>query len=96
MSRSDSPRLSGAVYRTEYGTDGEPLSTDIAEGVAAVRGEDPTCSSFVLTDHVDPDAVDALAASHGSDWRFDIDVADCHVTVHGDGTLVVRPSARSL
>ncbi|MFC4358254.1 HalOD1 output domain-containing protein [Halobium salinum] len=92
MSRSDSRGRTGVIYRAEYGTEAGDLSVDIAQGVAAVRGEDPASSSFVLAEHVDSDAIDALAGSHGTDWRFDIDVADCHVTVHGNGTLVVRPS----
>jgi hypothetical protein len=95
MSRSDPRRSSGSVYWAEYGTGdagGAAIGVEIARGVAIVRGEDPSAPGFVLADYVDPDALDALAGSRGADWRFDLDVPDCHVTVRGDGTLVVRPS----
>lgn len=94
MSRSKSRSTSGAVYRAEYGTGRDAIGVAIAEGVAAVRDEDPAASSFVLADYVDADVLDALSRSRSGDWRFDVEVADCHVTVHGDGTLVVRPSRR--
>lgn len=94
MSRSDTRSTSGSVYRTEYDPSDADIGVDIARGVAAVRGEDPGSSPFVLADYVDPDAIDALCRSQGSDWRFDIEVADCHVTLHGDGEIVVRPSSR--
>jgi hypothetical protein len=92
MSRSDPRRSSGSIYRAEYDGDGVAIDVEIARGVAAVRGAEPSAPGFVLADHVDPDALGALAESAGADWRFDLDVADCHVTVHGDGTLLVRPS----
>ncbi len=77
-------------FRTEYERGGDySLSVDVARAVATVRGENPVASSFVLADWVDTDVLDALARSPSPDWSFQFLVANCVVTVDGEGTIAI-------
>ena len=84
----------GAV-RAEHDWTSRPPSTAVIETVAVARDCEPA-GLEPLYEVVDPDALDTLVRSSrdgpvadGTTVTFE--VADMSVTVHGGGTVVVRP-----
>ena len=76
------------VYRRRV--QGQSLSIAIVEAVADARGEDPTSASFVLADHVDPDALDALYDGPSEAWEFEFALEGHAVHVASEGIVSVE------
>jgi hypothetical protein len=81
----------GTVCRLGVGEAGiERPSVAVAEAVAGVRGE--ALAPGALNAAVDPDALDDLFAARATgaeraDGVVSFEVADCVVTLYGDGTV---------
>ena len=76
--------------------DEQRLSTSVVRAVATAIDTDPLSLDEQLYDAVDPDALDRLLGGGpniGSACRLSFEFAGCSVTIHGDGQIVVRPSA---
>jgi hypothetical protein len=90
MATSSERTRQGEEYRAELATtDADDLGVAIAEGVAAVTGEDPTSSAFRVHDYLDVDALERLYGAGSEDWKIEAEVAGATVTVRGDQTLTV-------
>lgn len=71
------------------------LSVTLVRALAEVTDADPT-DVDQLGAHVNPDALDALfeprsTAETRSAGRLELCIDECHVTVYGDGEIVIRP-----
>lgn len=81
-------------HRTRHDFAGERrLSTSVVEAVATALGTDPLSLDERLYDVLDPDALDRLLGGDGEaagPQTLSFELADCSVTVHGDGRIVVR------
>lgn len=85
------------AVRVEYGDNGLSPSRAVVEALAGAAGVEPVDLAdepgIVLYDHVDPDALDALVASHRrADLDVSLSVADYEVSV--DATAVVAERTR--
>ena len=92
---SDTPSGRDGAIRMEYDWTATTPSVAVIETVAVARNREPTRLE-PLYEVVDPDALDALVRSSEDSQVADgttvaFEVADRSVTVHGDGTVVVRP-----
>jgi hypothetical protein len=92
---ADTPSLKDGAIRAEYDWLSTPPSTAIIETVADACDREPM-ELDPLYDVVDPDALNELLRSSRDDPGADgttvaFEVADTSVTVHGGGTVVVRP-----
>ena len=72
---------------------GDAVSVAVVEAIADRQGVDPTEVDFHLDEHVDADALDALArhasANDDASWSLEFDVAGVSVTVRSDGRIAV-------
>ncbi|THE65408.1 hypothetical protein D8Y22_09530 [Salinadaptatus halalkaliphilus] len=90
-------RTRSRVYRAIHDPDGPAtLSTTVVHALADCLGVDPTEGRLSLYDAVDPDALDALFrhrhdGTPRSGGRLSFVVDDHHVTVTGDGEILVEP-----
>lgn len=101
MTESDRPPEHDATtatdgrIRVDYDWSSTAPSTAVVETVAVAANTQPT-ELDPLYDSVDPDAVDTLMRSDGSQPDGEITVcfsfADHHVTMYDGGTVVVEPS----
>lgn len=95
-SQSRSPPL----YRASHDPNGPAtLSTTVVHALADCLGIDVTDSRISLYDTVDPDALDTLFrprhdGSPRAGGTLSFVVEGHHVTVHGDGEIVIEPPAR--
>jgi hypothetical protein len=70
-------------------------SVAVVEALAALEGDEPYETEFVLRDFVDPDALDTLVTD-GESITVEFVVRGYHIEVHGDGTVVasqLRPES---
>lgn len=86
------------VIRAEFDWSATAPSNAVVEAVATASDREPTAIE-PLYGSVDPDALDALVRSNGTDSEDgDASVSFEHaghdVTVHNDGSVVVRPGSR--
>lgn len=85
---------SASGHRTRHDFAGERrLSTSVVEAVATALGTDPLSLDERLYDVLDPDALDRLFEGGGEETgprTLSFELANCSVTVHGDGRIVVR------
>ena len=65
------------------------LSMTIVRAIAETAGEPPSELEFALQDHIDTDALDALATSPGDDWSLQFTVEGTEVRADGDGSVIV-------
>lgn len=76
----------------------ERLSDTVVRAVAAAKDVDPLDLEPLYT-VVDPDALNNLfrptIGSSPTDLELHFTMADCEVVVHGDGEVVVSPTAES-
>lgn len=80
------------VYRTSHDEETGPLSTTVVLAVCEATGADP--SEFQLYTYVDPDSLDALfdpTTGAGQESYVEFVALDHRVTIHGSGTVEVRP-----
>jgi hypothetical protein len=78
------------LYRTESDSDGrESVSVAVVEAIATVKEIDPETWQFCLHDYLDPDALDALVASHETDLTLTFTVETHTVTIESDGTVTI-------
>lgn len=77
------------LCRRHRRTDDRRLSTAIVEAVATASDRPPTAPGFVLSDAVDPEALDALFAA-GGEWSFEFRLEQWTVTVTHEGAIDVR------
>lgn len=75
--------------------DDETVSTAVVHAVSAVDGRDP-CSIPLLSEVVDPDALDLLFAptftgKPRAGGRISFVYNDCRVTIHNDEYLTIEP-----
>lgn len=66
----------------------ETLS-NVAEAIAEVEGCSPTDLDYSLYDHVETEALTALAASDHADWQLRFRVPDHTVEVRANGQILV-------
>lgn len=88
-------RDAGATFHRDVGDDAE-LATVVTKAVAALDESDPESLQPLLSDAVDPDALDRIfrpldGSTHGRAGRVEFPLADYEITVWGDGTVVVAP-----
>lgn len=80
------------VHRTKHETGA--LSTSVLMALDSLPGFDAEMNADVLFTQVDPDALDALFQSTStgmrSSGRVSFPIDDYHVTVNGDGDIVIR------
>jgi hypothetical protein len=89
-----------SLYRASHDPDGPAtLSTTVIHALADCLGLDVTEGRISLYDAVDPDALDALFRPRhdgtpraGGTLSFVVD--GHHVTVRGDGEILIEPPAR--
>ncbi|EJN58359.1 HalOD1 output domain-containing protein [Halogranum rubrum] len=82
------------VHLTRHAREsGESLSTAVASAVAAADDNDPTETSWTLTEYVDPDALDSLFDRYSDVtdgvWRFEFAIHCYCVVVEGSGIISV-------
>jgi len=69
------------------------ISVAVVEAIAGRQGVCPTEVDFRLDEHVDPDALDALArharTNAEASWTLEFEVDGHAVTVRSDGRIVV-------
>lgn len=87
----------GAI-QVEFDRASKAPSAAVVEAVAIASDREPTAIE-PLYGAVDPDALDALVRSNGTGSQdahatVSFSFAGHSVTVHGDGTVVVRPGSR--
>lgn len=70
------------------GMDRSPLVSQIVDALADAEGVDPAELDFVLQDHVDADAVEALARHSDTTWTLSFEVPGHTVTVTDEQVLV--------
>lgn len=70
----------------------ESLTYEIATAVAAAEGVELSELDLTLRDHVNPDALEALAAHENSTWTLQFELPDHTVTVTSDGVVCVDSS----
>lgn len=83
------------IYRASHDVSEGGLTVTLTRAVAEVAGVDPETVAAGLPEQVDPGALDALFRTPPGvepcrDRSIDLAVAGYDVTVHGDGTIVVR------
>jgi len=66
------------------------VAETIVVTLAETMGKDPLTME-PLYDVVDPNALDRLVESASGQLKIEFSMADCTVTVHGDGKIVVTP-----
>lgn len=66
------------------------VSETIVLTLAETMGKDPLTME-PLYDVVDPNALDRLVDSASGHLKIEFSIADCAVTVYGDGEIVVTP-----
>lgn len=71
-----------------------PLVSKVAGAVAKAEGVDPAELELVLHDHVDTDAVEALARHPGDSWTLSFEIPGHTVTVESDHTVRVDGERR--
>ena len=93
MASSPGSDPTGAGDRGHHVTFDAGVSVDVVEAIADRKGVDPTEVDFHLDEHVDADALDALArhasANDDASWSLEFDVAGVSVTVLSDGRITV-------
>lgn len=62
---------------------------EIVTAVAAADGVAPAEVDYVLQDHIDVEAIDALLTHPESTWTLSFDVPDHTVTITDDGVVLV-------
>jgi len=82
------------TVRTRYDWSSTSPSTAIVEAVSAAVNREPTAVG-PLYEAVDSDALDALVSTSGDGDSVAVSFvfAGCHVTVRGDGSIIVRADA---
>lgn len=92
---ADSSRLTeGAdrqgTYQTSHDPDGPATVSDtVIEAIATVAEVDPTTTVIPLSDHIDPDALDALFTDCGEDVQVRFSVCGLDVVVQSDGHVQI-------
>ena len=91
----DTPPGTDGVIRTEYDWTSVTPSTAVVETVAVASDREPA-GIEPLYEVIDPDALDALIRSNGDEPAGDgitatFEFGGQSVTVHGGGSVVVRP-----
>ena len=85
-------------YYTHHDWDGAAmLSTTVVHALADVMGRDATDAGFVLSDSVDPDALDRIfeqTADGALSGHVAFTVEGYRVTVYSDGEIVITPPTR--
>lgn len=84
----------GAYHVYHDDTSTEPVSSTVVRAILTMTGQEPT-SSRPLAESVDFDAMDSL---FGGGWvtgdpddQLSFTHEGCHITVYGDGHVVVHP-----
>jgi hypothetical protein len=89
------PAPSGDYHARHDPDDSARLSTTVVHALADVMGQDATDVEFVLSDSVDPEALDRLFGVTDETTKTTGHVAfsvDNHlVTVYSDGQIVITP-----
>lgn len=85
------------VIQAEFDWSAKAPSNAVVEAVAIASDREPTAVE-PLYESVDPDALDALVGSNGTDSEdgeasVSFEHAGHVVTVHSDGSVVVRPGS---
>ena len=91
----DTPSGKADAIRAEYDWTSTTPSTAVVETVAVSSDREPTRPE-PLYEAIDPDALDALSRSNGVEpvgegTTVTFEFAGQSVTVHGGGSVVVRP-----
>lgn len=68
--------------------------THVVEAVAETEGCAPSELDFSLYDHIDADALLALATSEHADWQLVFHVPDHTVSLRGNGQILVDGTIR--
>ena len=93
MASSPGSDPTGAGDRDDHAPLDAGVCVDVVEAIADREGIDPTEVDFQLDEHVNSDALDALArhasAHDDASWSLEFDVADVSVTVRSDGRIAV-------
>ncbi|MDG5776813.1 hypothetical protein QA599_10195 [Haloarculaceae archaeon H-GB1-1] len=90
MRKGRSEGLQRSVEET-FGRSKEP-SLAVVDALASLEGDAPHETEFVLSDYVDPEALDALFSAAESNRRVvsvEFTVREYAVVVRGDGTVTV-------
>ena len=65
------------------------LAPKIVEAVADAEGVEPAELDFTLYEHVEPDAIELLAANETATWTLTFELPNHDVTVTSDGRVLV-------
>lgn len=85
----------GGTYRASHDVTEGGLTVTLTRAVAEAAGVEPETIAAGLPEQVDPGALDALfrtppGVEPREDCSIELTVAGFDVTVHGDGTIVIR------
>lgn len=72
---------------------GEELIAAVYQRVAEALDIDPNGEEIPIREYVDPDALAHLFNTRNDDVFVSFPVQDVRVTIHGDGSIYVRPAA---
>jgi len=67
----------------------EELTRNILEAIADAKGIEPEEIEYSLTEFVDPDAIEQLAAHERASWTLAFELPEHNVTVTSDGLVLV-------
>lgn len=80
-----------STYHTVYDPDAGSLSEALYRAIADAVGIDPATEPIPVSDHIDPDGLDAVFSGATGEAHLTFPVWDLWVVVHGDGHIFVHP-----
>lgn len=82
------------VYRARHDPDGPAtVSESVIEAIADVADVDPTKTVIPLAERIDPDALDALFATHEGDVEVTFKICGLEVLVQSDGRIRIEEAS---